>query len=212
MKVGVIGSGQVGQRLASGFAAKGHEVKIGSRTPDNEKLKTWKKNAGSKASTGTLAETAKHGEIILLATAGSAVEEAINLAEPKNFTGKLVIDVTNPLDFSKGMPPGNFLPLGDSLGQRVQKKLPSAKVVKAFNTAPNSRFIDPKIEGAKMMICGNDSEAKKQVTKILKDFGWAGAIDIGGIENATWLEIMVPLWARVGIALNTWNHLFIVAE
>jgi len=212
MKIGVIGSGDVGQRLASGFAAKGHEVKIGSRTPNSDKLKAWKKSAGSKASTGTFAETAQYGEVLVTATLGSAVEEAVKLAGRKNFNNKIVIDCTNPLDFSKGMPPVNFLPLTDSLGARIQTMLPTAKVVKCFNTVGNSQMINPKFKGAEMMICGNDAKAKQEVTKILKDFGWTGSIDIGGIENASWLEAMVPLWVRVGAALNTWDHMFQVAR
>jgi len=120
--------------------------------------------------------------------------------------------VTNQLDFSRGPPPGMLYSPSDSLGQRVQRKLPSAKVVKCFNTVPNSQMVDPKFKDVEMMICGNDPVAKQQTMKILKEFGWKGAIDLGGIENAGWLEAFVPLWARVGMSLNTWDHVFKVVR
>src|SRR6266705_7119234 len=139
MKVGIIGSGDVGKTLGRGFAAHGHSVKLGSRTPDSEKLKVWRKEAQGETSTGTFAEAASYGAIIVFAPLGSAVDDVINLAGTKNFTGKTVIDTTNALDFSKGMPPGLFTGLADSLGEKIQRKLPQSKVVKCFNTVPNSR-------------------------------------------------------------------------
>src|SRR6266699_2568082 len=198
MKVGVLGSGDVGRALGKGFVNRQHEVKIASRTPNSDKLKTWVNQVGRNASAGTFAESAAFGDIIVLATNGSAIEAAV--------------DVTKPLDFSKGPPPGMLYSPTDSLGQRVQRKLPSAKIVKCFNTVPNSQMVDPKFKDVEMMICGNDTAAKQQVTKILKEFGWKGAIDIGGIENAGWLEAFVPLWARVGMSLNTWDHVFKVVR
>ena len=212
MKVGILGSGDVGRALGKGFVNRQHEVKIASRTPNSDKLKTWVNQVGRNASAGTFAESAAFGDIIVLATNGSAIEAAVDLAKPQNFNGKLVIDVTNQLDFSKGPPPGMLYSPIDSLGQRVQRKLPSAKIVKCFNTVPNSQMVDPKFKDVEMMICGNDTAAKQQVTKILKEFGWKGAIDIGGIENAGWLEAFVPLWARVGMSLNTWDHVFKVVR
>ncbi len=197
MKVGILGSGDVGRALGKGFVNRQHEVKIASRTPNSDKLKTWVNQVGRNASAGTFADSAAFGDIIVLATNGSAIEAAIDLAKPQNFNGKLVIDVTNQLDFSKGP---------------VQRKLPSAKIVKCFNTVPNSQMVDPKFKDVEMMICGNDAAAKQQVMKILKEFGWKGAIDLGGIENAGWLEAFVPLWARVGMSLNTWDHVFKVVR
>ena len=205
-----MGSGDVGQALGVGFASRGHDVMIGSRTPGGDKLKAWVSRAGKRASTGSFAEAASHGSVLVLATLGTAAEEAINLARPPNFRGKLLIDVTNPLDFSKGMPPGLFVGTTDSLGERIQRQLPEAKVVKCFNIVGNSQMVDPTYKGVEMLICGNDKEAKDKVTKILKEFGWKGAIDIGGIEGARWLEALVPLWVRIGIALNNWNNVFSV--
>jgi 8-hydroxy-5-deazaflavin:NADPH oxidoreductase len=208
MKVGILGSGDVGKTLGRGFASHGNSVKLGSRTPDSEKLKVWRKEVQGETSTGTFAEAASFGDILVLAVLGSAVDDAIGLAGPKNFAGKLVIDATNALDFSKGMPPGLFTGLTDSLGEKIQRNLPQAKVVKCFNTVPNSRMINPGDKGAEMLICGNDPEAKRQVVQILKQFGWAGAIDIGGIGESRWLEALVPLWVRTAASLNSWNAMF----
>jgi hypothetical protein len=196
--------------LGRGFASRGHDVKLGSRTPKSEALLTWRKEAGVKATTGSFAEAAAYGDIVVIATLGSATEEALALAGVENMEGKLVIDVTIPLDFSKGMPPGLFVGVTDSLGERVQRKLPKAKVVKCFNTVPNAQMVDPTFENAEMLICGNDAGAKKRVTAILKEFGWKGSIDCGGIDGARWLEALVPLWVRVGMALDVWSHGFVV--
>jgi predicted dinucleotide-binding enzyme len=208
MKVGILGSGDVAQTLGRGFASHGNSVKLGSRTPDSEKLKVWRKEVQGETSTGTFAETATYGDILVFATLGSAVDDVINLAGPKNFAGKLVIDTTNALDFSKGMPPGLFTGLTDSLGEKIQRKLPTAKVVKCFNTVPNSRMVTPGDKSAEMLICGNDPEAKRQVGQILKQFGWGGAIDIGGIGESKWLEALVPLWVRTAVSTNNWNSMF----
>lgn len=208
MKVGILGSGDVGQALGRGFASRGHDVMIGSRTPDSEKLRAWASKAGKGASTGSFADAASHGNMLVLATLGTAAEEVIDLAGPSNFKGKLLIDTTVPLDFSKGMPPGLFVGTTDSLGERIQRRLPEARVVKCFNIVGNRQMVDPTYKGVEMMICGHDKAAKEEVTKILKEFGWKGAIDVGGIEGARWLEALVPLWVRVGIALDNWNNVF----
>ena len=208
LKVGILGSGDVAKTLGRGFAAHGNSVKLGSRTPDSEKLKEWKKEVQAGTSTGTFAETAVFGDLLVVAVLGSAVDDAINLAGPKNFSGKVVIDATNALDFSRGLPPGLFTGPNESLGEKIQHKLPQAKVVKCFNTVPNSRMINPGDKSAEMLICGNDADAKRQVGQILKQFGWAGAIDIGGIAESRWLEAFVPLWVRTAASTNNWNSMF----
>jgi 8-hydroxy-5-deazaflavin:NADPH oxidoreductase len=207
-KVGIIGSGDVGQALATGFARCGYEVKVGSRTPDSEKLRAWAAASGTGSSTGTFAEAAAFGEVLVLSTLGSAAEEAIDLAGPSNFGGKLLIDTTNPLDYSKGMPPGLFFGVTDSLGERVQRKLPSAKVVKCFNTVPYGQMFKPTIKDVEMLICGNDKPAKDWVADLLLEFGWKGVLDIGGIDGARWLEALVPLWVRTRIALKSRDVIF----
>jgi 8-hydroxy-5-deazaflavin:NADPH oxidoreductase len=208
MKIGILGSGVVGKTLGKGFAVQGHTVKIGSRKPDDEKLKEWRKDAKGDTSTGTFAEAASFGELLVFAPLGSALEDVVNLAGPKNFDGKVVVDTTNALDFSRGMPPGLFTGPNDSLGERLQKRLPQAKIVKCFNTVPNSRMVNPGDKTAEMLICGNDAEAKMKVVQILRDFGWAGAIDIGGIKEASWLEALVPLWVRTASSVHSWNAMF----
>ncbi|MGA2199067.1 MAG: NAD(P)-binding domain-containing protein [Nitrososphaerales archaeon] len=207
-RVGIIGSGNVGRALATGFARCGYEVKIGSRTPDSEKLRAWVAASGKGSSTGTFAEAAAFGEVLVISTLGSAAEESIDLAGAPNFGGKLLIDTTNPLDYSKGMPPGLFLGVTDSLGERVQRKLPSAKVVKCFNTVPYGQMFKPTFKDVEMLICGNDKHAKEQATAMLMEFGWKGALDIGGIDGARWLEAFVPLWVRTCASLKTRDVVF----
>jgi predicted dinucleotide-binding enzyme len=207
-KVGVIGSGNVGQALATGFARCGYKVRLGSRTPDSEKLRAWVAASGKGVSTGTFAEAASFGEVLVLSTLGSATEEAIDLAGPSNFRGKLLIDTTNPLDYLNYNPPGLLLGITDSLGERVQRKLPLANVVKCFNTVPYGQMFRPTIKDVEMLICGNDKSAKAQVTNLLHEFGWMGAIDIGGIEGSRWMEALVPLWVRTCIALKTRDVVF----
>jgi 8-hydroxy-5-deazaflavin:NADPH oxidoreductase len=207
-RVGILGSGDVGKQLGRGFAKHGFDVMLGSRNPS--KLEPWRKETPGKVSIGTFAQAAAHGDLVILALHGAATEAAIDLAGAKNFSGKLVLDATNPLDFSHGMPPGLLLGTTDSLGERVQRKLPDAKVVKCFNTVSNVQMIDPKFkEGVPpMLICGNDEDAKKRTDAILRELGWPGAMDVGGIDGARWLEAIVPLWVRAGQVLNTFGHAF----
>ena len=210
MNIGILGSGDVGQSLGAGFASKGHDVVIGTGHPDKPELAAWRKKAGKRGSVGTFADAAAHGEVLLVCTKGEATEALLGLAGAKNFDGKVVIDVTNPLDFSKGMPPGLFLGTTDSLGERIQKKLPKAKVVKAFNTVSNPTMINPKMNDGTpdMLICGNDTQAKRTVAGILKEFGWGEPIDVGGIDGARWLEAWVPLWVRLCQATWSWTVAF----
>jgi predicted dinucleotide-binding enzyme len=207
MKVGILGSGVVGQALGRGFASRGYSVKVGSRTPESQRLKEWVRKNSKNASTGTFAEAAAFGDLLVLATLGTAAEEAIDLAGRNNFDGKVLIDVTNALDF-RGGSAGLFVGTTDSLGERIQRKLPKAKVVKCFNTVGNTQMVDPKHKDAEMLICGNDDAAKKEVSRIVTEFGWRGVIDVGGIDGARWLEALVPLWVRVGTKLNVWDHVF----
>ena len=199
MRVGILGSGVVGQALGTGFAAHGHDVQIGSQSPGKPELVKWKESTRGTVSTGTFAEAAEHGELIVLAYLGSASEEVIRLAGSAHFDGKVVIDATNALDFSKGMPPGLFTAKDDSLGERHQRLLPRARVVKCFNIVPAPLMVRPNIGGSQptMMIAGNDDAAKRDVDRILREFGWNGSMDLGGIENSRWLEALVPLWVRV---------------
>jgi 8-hydroxy-5-deazaflavin:NADPH oxidoreductase len=217
MKVGIIGSGDVGKRLAGGFASRGHEVILGTRTPGKPELMKWVASVKGKGKVilGTFAEAARQGQVVVLAVNGGAALAALDAAGKENLSGKVLIDVTNPLDFSKGMPPTLLVGLTDSNGERVQHAVPAARVVKAFNTVGNGQMVDPHVKGQprlEMMIAGNDAAAKQQVTEILTSFGWTGVLDAGGIEGARWLEALVPLWVRVGAPLNTYSHVFVVAR
>ena len=208
VRVGVLGSGDVGRVLAAGFVGLGHEVKVGSRDP--QKLQTWADAAGSRASTGTFEEAARFGDIIVLATLGTATLDAIRLAGVDNFAGKVVIDTTNPLDFSQGMPPRLSIGHTDSLGEQVQRLIPNARVVKAFNTVGNAHMVNPQFPDGSpdMFLCGNDDDAKKIVTQICEHFGWGGVIDIGGIEGSRQLEPMCIVWVLHGARTGSWNHAF----
>jgi len=206
-KIGILGSGDVGKSFARAFAAVGHDVMIGSRTP--EKLADFAAELGERGHCGTFEETAKFGDIIVLATLGTAAEEALRMAGVASFDGKVVIDATNPLDFSGGMPPKLFVGHTDSLGERVQRQIPAARVVKAFNTAGNGLFYKPQFQGGPpdMFIAGNDAGAKKIVAQICEAFGW-GVIDVGGIESSRHLEPMCLVWVLHGALSGTWTHAF----
>jgi 8-hydroxy-5-deazaflavin:NADPH oxidoreductase len=147
-RVGVLGTGEVGRRLAAGFVSRGRAVMIGSRDPDKPELGEWLSGDGAGVEVGTFAEAAGQGELLVLAVLGNAAEEAIAAAGPANFGGKVVIDATNPLDFSGGFPPKLSITGDDSLGERVQHALPDAKVVKAFNIIGSPYFVDPSFRDA----------------------------------------------------------------
>jgi predicted dinucleotide-binding enzyme len=209
-RVGVIGSGVVGQTLAAGFASRGHDVMLGSRDPGKDEVRTWLDGAGEDASAGTFAETAEHGELLVLATLGLGTLSAVALAGPRHFAGKVVIDATNPLDFSGGFPPRLVWEDGRSLGESVQATIPDARVVKAFNIIGNTYFVDPQLTGGEptMLLAGNDDDAKATVGKVVEDFGWPPAVDVGGIEAARELEELCILWVRIGGMRGAWDHGF----
>ena len=205
-RIGILGSGDVGRALGRGFARRGWDAVVGTRGPDE--LGEWADETG--VSVGTFAEAAAHGDVIVLAVRGDAVDDVLKLAGHGNFAGKLVLDATNPLDFSGGMPPGLLFGGTDSLGERVQAALPDAHVVKCFNTVSNVRMVDPEFEEGTppMLICGDDADAKARTGRILRELGWPGAMDVGDITAARYLEALVPLWVRVGTVLGTYEHAF----
>jgi predicted dinucleotide-binding enzyme len=209
-QVGVLGSGEVGRRLAAGFQSRGHEVMIGSRDPDKPELREWLAGDGQGVKAGSFAEAAAHGQLLVLAVLGNAAEEAIAEAGRENFSGKVVIDAMNPLDFSRGFPPKLSITGEDSLGERVQRTLPDAKVVKAFNTIGNPYFVDPSFSEGKptMLIAGDDEAAKLTVANVLSDFGWDDVVDMGGIEGSRELEAICIAWVKIGGARGAWDHGF----
>jgi predicted dinucleotide-binding enzyme len=208
-RIGILGTGDVGRALGIGFATLGHEVKIGSREPGSEKVKAVLAKIGHGATAGTLAEAASFAEVAVLATPWSGTESAVKLSGLANLAGKVVIDATNPLVFTPNAPPALALGHTDSGGEQVQRWLPRARVVKAFNIVGNAHMFKPAFPGGPpdMFICGNDADAKRVVTEILTDFGWS-TIDVGGIEGARLLEPLCILWVGYGIRTGTWNHAF----
>jgi len=208
MKVGVLGTGDVGRALATGFISRGHEVKIGTRDPGQEKVKAWVAKQGAKSSAGTFEETAKFGELVVLATLWNATPAIIQMAKPESFTGKVVIDTTNPLDFSKGAPPKLSVSGSSSAGEEVQRLLPKARVVKAFNSIGNAHMVDPKFPGGPpdLFIGGNDAAAKKQVADIAREFGFSNVVDLGGIETCRYLEPLAMVWILEYFRTGNANH------
>lgn len=209
-KVGVLGTGAVGRRLAAGFHGRGHEVTIGSRDPDKPELREWLAGEGAGIDAGTFAEAAATGELVVLAVLGDAAEQVIADAGHENFARKVVIDAMNPLDFSGGFPPKLSISGEDSLGERVQRALPEAKVVKAFNIIGNSYFVDPGFSEGRptMLIAGDDADAKRTVTDLLTDFGWSDVVDLGGIEGSRELEAICIAWVKIGGSRGAWDHGF----
>lgn len=210
MKVGVLGTGAVGRAMGNGFIGLGHEVCMGSRDASNPNAAEWAAAAGERAATGTFADAATFAEVTVLATAWSGTENALRLAGPDNLAGKVVIDATNPLvQGEPGQLPGLALGHTDSGGEQVQRWLPDARVVKAFNIVGNAEMFAPDFPDGKadMFICGNDEEAKGVVTGILTDIGWP-TIDIGGMEGARLLEPVCLLWSIYGFRTGTWRHAF----
>jgi predicted dinucleotide-binding enzyme len=208
MNVGVLGRGNVGRTLAAAFRDRGHEVMIGSRDPGHEELQEWLRGEGEGVQAGTMTETAQFGELIVLALLGVAAEEAIAGAGVEHFAGKVVIDATNPLDFSQGAPPRLAISGEDSLGERIQRAIPEAKVVKAFNTIGAPLMVDPELGGVvpTMFIAGDDDQAKQTVAEVLRSFGWPDPVDIGGIEGSRELESLCILWVKIGFRRGAWNH------
>ena len=209
-RVGVLGTGVVGRRLAAGFRGRGHEVIIGSRDPDKPELREWLSADGTGIRSGTFAEAAAASQLLVLAVLGDAAEQVIQDAGRESFAGKVVIDAMNPLDFSGGFPPKLSISGEDSLGERVQRALPDASVVKAFNIIGNPYFVDPSFSDGEptMLIAGNDADAKRRVTDLLADFGWSDIVDIGGIDGSRELEAICIAWVKIGGVRGAWDHGF----
>jgi len=210
MKVGILGSGVVGQVLAAGFQKHGHQVMIGTRTPGDKDIQDWlAKNPG--ASVGTFAEGARFGEFLVLVVLGRVIEKVIELAGPENFAGKTIMDATNPI--ADAPPVDGILQYttgpNESLGEKIQAMLPQAHVVKAFNSVGNALMVNPNFEQGTptMFYCGNDEKAKEQVVGVIRQFGWE-PFDCGSIIAARALEPLCILWCLPGFQRNQWTHAF----
>lgn len=208
MRVGILGTGDVGRTLGKAFLTLGHEVMLGAREIANEKARNFAEAGGPRASAGTFADAARFSEIAVLSTKGTAIHNTLALAGSMHFEGKLVLDTTNPLDMEGGLP---RLTIGhtDSAGELVQRLLPTASVVKVFNTVGHAHFFRPEFPGGPpdMFIAGNNENAKVRVVALLRDFGW-NAVDLGGIEASRVLEPLCLAWVLHAIRSGTWNHAF----
>jgi predicted dinucleotide-binding enzyme len=208
MKVGVLGSGTVGQVLGAGFLKHGHEVMLGTRDP--KKVDQWVRETPG-ATSGTFAEAANFGELIVLATLGRVVEQVVDLAGPENFSDKPVMDATNPL--SDAPPIDGVLQFttgpNESLAETIQAKITAAHVVKAFNSVGATRMINPHYKQGTptMFICGNDSDAKAKVSDVIRQFGWE-PFDCGSLVAARAIEPLCMLWCIPGFQKNQWTHAF----
>ena len=200
MKIGILGTGVVGNAIATKLVKLGHEVKMGSRTADNMKGAEWVRANGAKGSQGTHADAAAFGEILFNCTHGMSSLDALKQAGAANLKGKVLIDIANALDFSKGMPPSLAVCNTDSLGEQIQRAFPDVKVVKALNTVNCNLMVNPSLVKGDhdLFICGNDAQAKARVVDILKNwFGWKSVIDLGDITSARATEMLLPIWVRL---------------
>lgn len=207
MKIAVLGTGNVGDTIGSKLMEVGHSVMMGSRTAHNEKAMAFVAKHSNKASTGTFADAAAYGDMIFNCTAGVGSIEALKMAGEKNLNGKIIVDIANPLDFSKGMPPLLAICNTNSLGEEIQRAFPQTKVVKALNTMWCGLMVNPAmINGGdhNTFVSGDDAGAKEEVKKILKSFGWAekNILDLGDITKARGTEMYLPIWLSIYGATN----------
>ena len=218
MRIGVLGTGMVGQVLAAKLAEAGHEVVVGTRDPaatlarqepdgyGNPPFSAWHAQHPD-VKVGSFADAATHGELVVNATAGAASLDALRLAGEANLHGKVLVDLANALDFSKGMPPSLLVSNTDSLGERLQRAFPDVRVVKSLNTMNALLMADPRqlADGDHtVFVCGDDDEAKAQVTQLLTEaFGWRDVIDLGDLSGARATEMVLPVWLRLMGTLRT---------
>jgi 8-hydroxy-5-deazaflavin:NADPH oxidoreductase len=211
MRYGILGTGAVGKTIAGRLDGIGHEVMVGTRDPEemmsrtepdqygNPPFNAWQQEHPD-VRLGAFGEAAAHGEMVVNATAGAVSLEALEMAGEDNLNDKVLIDISNPLDFSRGMPPTLWVSNTDSLGERIQRRFPEAKVVKTLHTMNAYLMVDPaQLSGADhtVFVCGDDAEAKAKVTELLRSFGWQDIIDLGDITTARGTEMLMPIWLRL---------------
>jgi predicted dinucleotide-binding enzyme len=211
VRFGILGTGVVGKTIAARLTGLGHEVVIGTREPEETMSRTEPDAYGNppfgawqeehpEVRLGTFGQAAAHAEMVVNATAGAASQEALEQAGEDNLNGKIVIDVANPLDFSKGMPPTLSVSNTDSLGEQIQRRFPEAKVVKTLHTMNAYLMVDPAQLAATdhtLFVSGDDAEAKATVTELLRSFGWTDIIDLGDISTARGTEMLLPIWVQL---------------
>ncbi|NIP78308.1 MAG: NAD(P)-binding domain-containing protein [Gemmatimonadetes bacterium] len=215
MRIGILGAGVVGQTLGTKLAELGHDVVLGTRRPDalddergpDGSLRRWLERVGSRGRVASFAEAGAHGEVVLNATPGAVTIAALEAAGADNLAGKILIDVTNPLDFSVGFPPSLLVCNTDSLAEQIQRLYPRTRVVKTLNTVTAALMVDPAAVGGgdhALFISGDDPEARARVVAWLRDwFGWRDVVDLGDLTTARGTEMLLPLWTRLYGALGT---------
>ncbi len=214
MKIGIIGSGVVAQTLGSKLVEQEHDVVLGTRDPkklDDKKmfastLREWQEQNKGRAKVATFADAAAHGEILINATSGQVSIDALKLAAADEVGPKILIDVSNELDHSKGMPPAVLASQERCVAEKIQATFPNLKVVKTLNTIGAPVMVNPKAVGGgdhTVFLSGNDPDAKAQVTKLLKSFGWSDVLDLGDIGSARGPEMYLAMWIRLWGATKT---------
>jgi predicted dinucleotide-binding enzyme len=207
MNIGVLGTGMVGRAIATRLVELGHGVVMGTRDPANPRAQEWLASVGTHrgAGVGTFAEAASHGALVINATAGEASLGALLQAAERNLHGKVLIDIANPLDFSRGMPPSLTVSNTDSLGEQIQRAFPSVRVVKTLNTVNADVMVHPARLPSDhvIFVAGDDPEAKATVGDLLRSFGWRTMLDLGGIEASRGMEAYVLMWLSMRMALDT---------
>ncbi len=207
MKIGILGTGVVGETIGRRLVELGHDVKLGSRSATNEKAQAWAKSAGARASHGTFADAAAFGELLFNCTKGEASLAALEAAKAENLEGKVLIDLSNSLDGSKGFPPTLSVANTDSLGEQLQRAFPKARVVKSLNTMACSVMVNPRAlaDTSTVFLSGNDSAAKDATRAVLAQFGWQPSemVDLGDITTARGPEMYLALWLRSYGALKS---------
>jgi len=203
MKIGILGTGVVGQTLGGKLVSLGHDVMMGARAADNEKVLAFAASTGGRA--GTFTDAAVHGELVIHCARGNSALEVLRQAGAANLAGKVLIDVSMPLDFSQGFPPSLFVSNTDSLGETIQRAFPDALVVKTLNTVNAAIMVAPRtLPGATtMFVSGNDKRAKGKAMDLLRGFGWESIVDLGDITTARGTEMLLPLWVRLYSVLGT---------
>jgi predicted dinucleotide-binding enzyme len=209
MRIGILGTGMVGQALGTRLVGLGHEVMLGSRQAGNEKAVAWVAEVGERGHEGAFADAAAFGELLINATPGMVSLDVLAAAGAENMAGKVLIDVSNPLDFSGGFPPKLSVCNDDSMGEQIQRAYPDTRVVKSLNTLNANEMVDPVRLGSPhdIFVCGNDAAAKDQVKELLGSFGWwaESIIDLGDITSARGTEMYVALWLRVASAIGSFH-------
>ena len=212
MRIAVLGTGGVGATLGGTLVERGHDVIMGSRTADNPKAAQWlaglpEAPGHGTATASTYADAAAASELVINATAGLGSLEALQAAGTDNLAGKVLLDVSNPLDFSQGMPPTLNPCNTDSLAEQIQRAFPAAYVVKSLNTMTAAVMVNPDLVPGhhSVFLSGDDANAKGEIRNLLVSFGWhtENIVDLGGIATARGVEMFLPLWVSIMGALET---------